>query len=195
MASISSRKMMLGPLRVASSKIFLQMGFAFAVELVDDLRTAHRIEVGLGFMRDRARDQRLAAARRTMQQHALGGVDAQPLEDFRIAQRQFDHFADALELRLQPADVLVRGGARGHFLGLLRVADHQLRGGIDQDRAFRRRALHPEVRPPAAEKRGADPVSLLHGQAVEQTADIIQVAARMAGRWPGRAPRARPGGN
>ena len=102
-----------------------QMGFALAVELVDDLRAAHRKEVGLGFMRDGARDQRLAASRRTMQQHALGGVDAQPLEDLRIAQRQLDHLADALQLRLQPADVLVGGGARGHFLGLLRVADHQ----------------------------------------------------------------------
>ena len=157
-----------------------QMGFALAVELVDDLRTAHRIEVGFGFMRDRARDQSLSAAWRAMEQHALGGVDAQPLEDLRIAQRQFDHFTDALELRFQPADVLVGGGARGHFLGLLRAADDQLGGWIDQDRAFRRGALHPKVRPPAAEKSGADPVSFLYGQAVEQTADVIQVALG----WP-----------
>ena len=90
-----------------------QMGLALAVELVDDLRAAHRIEIGLGFMGDGARDQRLAASRRAVQQDALGGVDPQPLEDLRIAQRQLDHLADALKLRLQPADVLVGHGARG----------------------------------------------------------------------------------
>src|ERR1035437_5415106 len=152
------------------------MGFAFAVKLVDDLWSAHRVEVGLGFMRDGARDQSLSAAGRTIEQHALGGADAEPLEDLGIAQRQFDHFTDTLELRFQSADVLVRGGARGPFLQLLRPADHSLGGGIDQYRAFRRGALHPEVRRPPAEERGADAGSRLYRQAVEQIADIIHVA-------------------
>ena len=155
-----------------------QMGLALAVKLVDDLRAAHRKEVGLGLMGDGARDQRLAASRRTVQQHALGGVDAQPLEDLRIAQRQLDHLADALQLRLQPADVLVGGGARGHFLGLLRIADHQLGGGIDQHRPLGGGAHHAKVGPAAAEQRSADPVPFLHRQAVEQAADIVQVAIR-----------------
>src|SRR5208283_5058810 len=72
-----------------------QMSFALAIEPVDDLRAAHRIEIGLGLMGDGARDQRLPASRRTMQQYALGGVDPQLLKDLRIAQRQLDHLADA----------------------------------------------------------------------------------------------------
>ena len=64
-----------------------QMGLALAIELMDDLRAAHRIEIGLGFMRDGARDQSLSASRRTMEQYALWGIDTQLLEDLRIAQR------------------------------------------------------------------------------------------------------------
>ena len=55
--------------------------------------------------------QRLAAAGRAVQQHALGRVDPQPLEKLRIFQRQLDDFPHAIQLPLQPADVLV--GERG----------------------------------------------------------------------------------
>jgi len=155
-----------------------QMGLALAIELVDDLRAAHREEIGLSLMRNGARDQGLSASRRTMQQHALGGVDPQLLEDLRIAQWQLDHLADALQLRLQPSDVLVRGGARGHFLGLLRVANHQYRGGIDQHRSLGRGAAYAEVRPAAAKQRGTDAGAFAYRQAIQQAADIVHVAVR-----------------
>ncbi len=98
MASISSRKMMLGACCAASSKSLRRCGFALAVELVDDLRTVDREEVGLGLVRDGAGDERLAAARRAVEQDALGRVDPQPLEDLGVPQRQFDDLADALQL-------------------------------------------------------------------------------------------------
>ena len=84
-----------------------QMGFALAVKLVDDFRAADGKEIRLRLMRDGARDQRLAATRRAIQQHAFGRVDPQPLENFRVAQRQLDHFPDAKQMGLQPADVLI----------------------------------------------------------------------------------------
>ena len=80
-----------------------------------------------------------------------------------------------MELRFEPADVLVGGGSGGYFFGMLQAADNQFGSGIDEDRAFRRGTLHPKVRPPAAEKSGADPVACLHGEAVEQIADVVQV--------------------
>ena len=49
-----------------------QVGLTLAVELVDDLRPAHGIEVRVGLMRDGPRNQRLAASRRPVQEHALG---------------------------------------------------------------------------------------------------------------------------
>ena len=58
-----------------------EMGLALAVELVDDLRAVDREELGVGLVGHGAGDQRLAAAGRPVQQHALGRVDAQPLED------------------------------------------------------------------------------------------------------------------
>ena len=48
---------------------------------------------------------------RAVQEHALGRVDAQPLEDLRVAQRQLDDLADAADFALQAADVLVGDGA------------------------------------------------------------------------------------
>ena len=111
-----------------------------------------------------------------MQQHALGRVDTQLLENFRIAQRQLDHLADALQLRLQPANVFIGSGARRYFLGLLRVANHQHCGGIDQHRPLGGGGAHTEVRPPAAKQRSADPASFTHRQAIQQAADIVQIA-------------------
>ena len=51
--------------------------------------------LAVALVRDRARQQRLAGARRAVEQHALGRIDAEPLEQFGVAQRQFDHLAQA----------------------------------------------------------------------------------------------------
>ena len=42
-----------------------------------------------------AGDEGLAAAGRAVQQHAFGGVYAQPFEHLRVAQRQLDDFSNA----------------------------------------------------------------------------------------------------
>ena len=115
MASISSRKMMLGALMGRLVEELPQVGFALAVELVDDLRPVDGEEAGLRLVGDGAGQQGLAAARRTVEQHALGRVDPQAIEDFRVFQRQLDDLADAVQLPLQAADVLVgerRAGRR-----------------------------------------------------------------------------------
>src|ERR1039458_10605668 len=49
---------------------------------------------------------------------------------------------------------------------------------MDQDRTFGLGALHDKVGPPAAKERGADSVSLLYGQAVQDAANIGHVALR-----------------
>ena len=58
-----------------------ELGLALAVELPHDLRAVEVNEVDAAFGGDRAREQRLARARRTVEQHALRREDAQPLED------------------------------------------------------------------------------------------------------------------
>ena len=76
-----------GACAVASLENLAQMRFAFAVELMDDLRAVDRKEVGLGFVCDGARDQGLAASGRSIEQHAFGWIDPQALEHLGIAQR------------------------------------------------------------------------------------------------------------
>ena len=151
-----------------------QMRLALPVEFVDDLRPAHGKEIGLGFMRDGPRDQRLAAAGRTVQQHPFGRVYAQPLEHFRIAQRQFYHFPDAVQLGLEAADVFIRHSHPGALLDL-RFADHQFGRRIDQHRPAGQRVFHPEISGTAPKQRRPNPVPGLHRQAVQQAADVFQV--------------------
>ena len=106
--------------RLASSLLenLAQVGFAFAIKLVDHFRSAHGKEIRLRLVRDGARDQRLAASRRPVEQHALGRVDAQPLENFGVTQRQLDHLPDSDQVRPQPANVLVGNRPLGHRLRL-----------------------------------------------------------------------------
>ncbi len=99
------------------------MGFGRAVPLVDDLRAVDVDEVGAGLVGHGAGDEGLAAAGRPVQQHPFGRVDAQPLEDLRVAQRQLDHLADAADLAAQPADVLVGDGAALLFGALRRPGE------------------------------------------------------------------------
>ena len=159
-----------------------QVGFALAVELVDDLRAVDGEEVGLGFMGHGPGDQRLAAARRPQQQHALGRFDAQPLEQFGISQRQLDDLAHAIQLPPQAADVFVRDRRAPRSAGwppaLARAADLQQRVGRDHDRPLRHRALDLEIGVAVAEQRGPHAVAGDDRQAVQQAADVLQVAVR-----------------
>ena len=77
-----------------------QMGFAGAIPLVDDLGPVHVEEPRAGLVGHGAGDQRFAAARGAIEQHAFGGIDAQPLEQLGEAQRQLDHLADAAQLTM-----------------------------------------------------------------------------------------------
>ena len=108
---------------------------AFPVEFMNDFRAVHREKTGFGLLRHGTSDQRLAAPGRTMQEHTLGRVDSESLEDLRVAQRQLDDFADPMELTLESADVLVRE-RHGRFLRLvlvlgLRAADLEHRARPD----------------------------------------------------------------
>ncbi len=52
-------------------------------------------------------DERLPRAGRAVQEDALRRVDAELLEQFGVAHRQFDHLADLFEFAVEAADVLV----------------------------------------------------------------------------------------
>ena len=151
-----------------------EVRFRLAVELVDDLGAVDGEERGLGLVGDGAGDERLAAAGRPVEEHALRRLDPQPLEHLRIAQRQLDHLPHARELALEPADILV--GERPARLFPCRLPDHQLRRGVDHHRSLGSRALDLEIGPAAAEECGPDTASLQNGQPVQQAADVLQVA-------------------
>ncbi len=122
-----------------------------AVELAHDLRSADGHEVGVRLARHGLGQKGLARSGRAVKQHALGRLHAQPLEQFRMPQRQFDHLADALDLVPEAADVLVRhlrdvGDA---FLDRL-LADLDLSGPVHQHRVRRWSVGHDDQVDPAS---------------------------------------------
>ena len=56
---------------------------------------------------DGARQAGLAGAGRAVEQHALGRIDAEALEQFGVAQRQLDHLAQRVDGVLHPAEVVI----------------------------------------------------------------------------------------
>src|SRR3990170_4330335 len=57
--------------------------------------------------RDGLRDQRFAATRRAVQEHALGRLELVLVEELRVQERQLDGITYLLDLTLEAADVLV----------------------------------------------------------------------------------------
>ena len=155
-----------------------QMRLALAVELVDDLRPVDREEIGLGFVGDGAGEQSFAAAGRAVEEHALGRVDPQTIEEFRVLQRQLDDFPHAVQLPLQPADVLVGQRFAGGGGGRLARLDFQQRVRADEHGARGPGRLHKEVGAAVAEKSRPHAIAGDGGQAVQQAADVLQIAAR-----------------
>ena len=160
-----------------------QVGFALAIELVDDLRTVDREETSIGLVGHRAGDQRLAATGRPVEQDALGRVDSQPFKHLGIAERQLDDLANAVQLALQAADILVRDSRSAFGLGCLPLGaarlgsgDLQDRPGFDHDRARRGRAGDLELGRPVAKKGGANAIVGQHGKAVEEAPDVVEIA-------------------
>ena len=54
-----------------------------------------------------------------MEQHAARRIDAQPLEQFGVAQRQFDHFAQLVDRIGHAADIVIGHVGTPRFLRLL----------------------------------------------------------------------------
>ena len=79
---------------------------ALAIPLAQEVRRLGRDEVGLAFPRAGLGQQRLARARRAIEQEALRRTDAQPPKRIRVLQRKLDTLAQLLRCRVQPADIL-----------------------------------------------------------------------------------------
>ena len=97
-ASISSTKMMAGALALACSNRSRTRRGADADEHLDEVRAGDRVERHAGLAGDGAGQQRLAGARRAVEQHTLGDLGAQRLVAGRVGQEVADlvEFLDGL---------------------------------------------------------------------------------------------------
>ena len=113
------RQALLAPLLGALEDL-ADLPLGLADVLVQQLGALHVQEVGAGVvatrpladlvgerLRDGLRDQRLAAARRPVEQDALRRLELVLVEELRVQERQLDRVADVLDLALEAADVLV----------------------------------------------------------------------------------------
>jgi len=82
--------------------------------LVDDARSDDFQKVGVDVGGNRLCQQGLAGARRAVEEHALGRLDADPQEQLRVEQRELDDLANLADLLAQAADRVVR-----HVAGVL----------------------------------------------------------------------------
>jgi hypothetical protein len=89
-----------------------------AVEAAHDLRAGDVEEARLGLIGHGARQQRLAGAGVAVEEHALGRLDAQPLERLGMFGRQLDHLAHLLDGLPQASDVIAGRVGRAWLLGL-----------------------------------------------------------------------------
>src|SRR5829696_3078547 len=89
-----------------------QLRLALAPELVEDLRSRDGHEVGPALVGDGPRQERLARARRPVEQDSLVRPDVELAEDFGVGYWQFHRLADQVYGLAHPADVLVAGS--GH---------------------------------------------------------------------------------
>ena len=85
------------------------------------------------------RDQRLAASRRAVQQHALGRLELVLVEQLGVQERELDRVADRLDLPLETADVLVgdvRDLLQDELLDLLlrQLLERDVGSGVEQQR-------------------------------------------------------------
>ena len=101
---------------------------ADADEHLDEVGPGDREERDPGLARDRAREQRLAGARRSVQQHALGDPGAERLELLRVLEELLD-LVQLLNGLVDPGDVTERdlGGVDRHPLGARLAERHHLR--------------------------------------------------------------------
>merc|ERR1719267_405892 len=84
-----------------------EVGLGLAGELGHDLGAVDEEEEGARLVGDGARDERLPRAGRAEHEDATRRLDADRLEELRVAQRQLDELADVLQLLAHAADVVV----------------------------------------------------------------------------------------
>ena len=84
-----------------------QPPLALAIGRAHDLRAGDVEELGRAFVGDGAREQGLAGAGRAVEQHALGRIDAEALEQLGMAQRQLDHLAQRVDRVAHAAEVVI----------------------------------------------------------------------------------------
>src|SRR5699024_3778471 len=147
-----------------------ELFFALAILFRHDLRPRDRLEVGVDLVGDGLGDQGFPRSGRPVEQHTLGRVDPELLEEFGVAHRQLDHFTDLFEFAVQPANIFVSHRGRGALVaGRLRddllggfLADFDLgRFGHDNRAVWRRvgdfewdpLARSPRKRPEAERER------------------------------------------
>ena len=116
---------------------------ALADVLLHELRSGDADEATVGVMRHRTRQEGLARAGRTVQDHALGLRDAEGFEKLRVLDGQLHHLLDLLHLLVETADHVE--GAVGHLLHLRRT------GGIDEEGGWAVRCLEGTARVLAGE--------------------------------------------
>ena len=80
---------------------------ALAIGRAHDLGAGDGEEIGRAFIGDGAGEQGLAGAGRAVEQHALGRIDAEALEQFGVAQRQLDHLAQRVDGPAHPAEIVI----------------------------------------------------------------------------------------
>ena len=73
--------------------------FALAISGAHDFGAGDMEEIGVALVGDRAREPRLAGAGRAVEEDAARRIDAEPLENLGIAQRQLDHLAELVDGR------------------------------------------------------------------------------------------------
>ena len=118
---------------------FAQVPLALAIGRAHDLRPVDQEEFGGAFVGHRARQQSLAGAGRPVQQHALGRIDAEPLEQLGVAKRQLDHLAQRVDRVAHPAEIVI-GDVRAALAVLLLILRQQVDDGlaVDMDDALGR---------------------------------------------------------
>ena len=126
---------------------FAQLLLALAIGRAHDLGAGDVEEFRLAFVGDGARQAGLAGPGRAVEQHALGRIDAEALEQLGMAQRQLDHLAQRVDGVLHAAEVVIGDVGAALALGLLAIFGQQFdhRIVVDVDDPARRRRHHRQA--------------------------------------------------
>ena len=114
-------KMIDGAALAASSNNLAQLLLGLAIGRAHDFGAGDVEELRVALIGDGPRQPGLAGAGRAVQQHALGRIDAEPLEQFGMAQRQLDHLAQRVDRVAHAAEVVI--GDVGAALAVLLLGE------------------------------------------------------------------------